>query len=213
MATKKATKKEVEDTSTKGQIISLLRKTKREGIEKLIAYLEESDFFFSPASTIYHNNFEGGLAEHALNVLDALISLTSFYHKEYDTPEYTEDTLIIVGLLHDACKINTYVQDFRNVKNENGVWEKVPIYKREPKFSMGHGGKSVFILQKFIDLSLIEAQAIYWHLGAYDISNYNTTSEMSLAIEDNFLVLALQQADMFASHVMETKIDSWRHSR
>jgi hypothetical protein len=210
--TKKEKLVEVEDRSIKCQIISLLRKTKREGIESLIEYLEESDFFSAPASSIYHGNFEGGLAEHSLNVLDALISLTTFYNKEYGTPEYEEDVLIIVGLLHDMCKINSYVQDFRNVKNDKGVWEKVPCYRREQKFTMGHGAKSVFLIQKFIDISLVEAQAIYWHLGALDISNYSSSSELFNAIENNFLTLALQQADMFAAHIMEVKIDPWRNN-
>ena len=45
---------------------------KREGLDKLIDWLEKSDFFEAPASTKYHGNYAGGLLEHSLNVYDCL---------------------------------------------------------------------------------------------------------------------------------------------
>ena len=36
-------------------------KVKRDGVEDLIAYLEDSDFFTAPSSTRFHGNYEGGL--------------------------------------------------------------------------------------------------------------------------------------------------------
>jgi len=194
------------DPSDKGPIIALLRKTERAGIESLIDYLEKSDFFVAPASTQYHGSYEGGLAEHSLNVLDALISLYEFYVSAYQTPTIPEDSLILVALLHDLCKINCYHEDFRNVKNDQGVWEKVPTYKREPLFPMGHGGKSVFIAQSFISLTSEEAQAIYWHMGAYDTSDYNTYNELSQAFNQNALAFLLNQADMTSTYIIENKL-------
>ena len=47
----------------------------REGADKLLAYLESSDFFTAPASTRYHGNYEGGLCQHSLNVYDALVDI------------------------------------------------------------------------------------------------------------------------------------------
>lgn len=193
----------ITDTSDKGQIIGLLKKTGREGIDDLIEYLKNSDFFYAPASTQYHGAFAGGLAEHSLNVLDVLISLLSFYKTSYEMADIPESSLIIVALLHDLCKINCYKEDFRNVKNDKGVWEKIPCYKREPLFPMGHGGKSVFIAQKFISLTSEEAQAIFWHMGAYDISNYNTMNELSQAYNENPLAFLLNQADMSSTYILE----------
>lgn len=43
----------------KERIINLLKSTGRESIDKVIKYLEETDFFVAPASTKYHGNFEG----------------------------------------------------------------------------------------------------------------------------------------------------------
>lgn len=56
----------------KERFIELLRSTKREGIEELIAWLETTDFYIAPASTRFHGNYEGGLLEHSLNVYDLL---------------------------------------------------------------------------------------------------------------------------------------------
>ena len=53
----------------KERIIELLRETGREGIEDLIAYMDEYGFFRAPCSTSHHLAKEGGLAEHSYNVL------------------------------------------------------------------------------------------------------------------------------------------------
>ena len=50
----------------KEKFLELLRKTKREGIENLISFIEKTDFFTAPASTRFHGSFEGGLLEHSL---------------------------------------------------------------------------------------------------------------------------------------------------
>ena len=52
----------------KEEYINLLKSTNREGIEKLINFLEKTDFFTAPASTRFHGSYEGGLVEHSLKV-------------------------------------------------------------------------------------------------------------------------------------------------
>ena len=211
MTTKKAAsttkkKQQPKEQTTADQVITLLRSTNREGVEDLIEYLTKSDYFIAPASTQYHGAYTGGLAEHSLNVLDSLMALYSFLKKEkYNVPELAQDSMIIVALLHDVCKINCYKEDFRNVKDDNGVWQKVPCYKREPLLAMGHAGKSVFIIQNFIALSVEEAQAIFWHMGAYDTSPYNTWNEMGQAYDENLLAFLLHQADMLSTYILENK--------
>lgn len=61
--------------TNKERFIELLRSTKREGIEKLIDFLEKTDFFTAPASTRFHMSCEGGLLQHSLNVYDCLAGL------------------------------------------------------------------------------------------------------------------------------------------
>ena len=46
---------------------------KREGADKLLAYLtDSSDFFTAPASARFHSSFAGGLCQHSLNVYECL---------------------------------------------------------------------------------------------------------------------------------------------
>ena len=131
-------------------------KIKREGADKLLAYLcsEGSDFFTAPASTRYHGNYEGGLLEHSLNVYDCLCDILSRPRvKEQYGIEYSEESIAIAALLHDVCKINFYNVSFRNVKNEMGKWESVPFYTVEDNLPYGHGEKSVYIVSGYMVLS------------------------------------------------------------
>ena len=189
----------------KEQYITLLKSVNREGIDDLIKYLEKSDFFVAPASSMYHGSYPGGLLEHSLNVYNCLVyEYENLKDSDFNLPDIPADSITLAALLHDLCKVNCYVPGTRNVKNEKtGAWEKVDIYKREPLFPMGHGGKSVFIAQQFIKLKPAEAQAIYWHMQAYDLSNYNTLNELSQANTDNLLCFLLGQADMKATYIAE----------
>lgn len=198
--------------------IDTLKQVKREGIEDLLAYLEKSDYYTSPASSRYHNSYPGGLAEHSLSVYNALVfHYENLKDSDYDIPKLSEESLIIVGILHDLCKINTYHPTYRNQKvySENGSkqdaggkfdWEVVESYERKPLFAMGHGAKSVFIIQQFMNLTPEEAQAIYWHMGAYDISPYMTLNELSQAWNENLLAFLLHQADMTCTYITENEL-------
>ena len=103
----------------KEQFISIFNeKINRPGSDRLLQWLKESDFFIAPASTRFHGSVEGGLVQHSLCVYDYLLREINL---ENCTDLYTEETVAIVGLLHDICKTNYYVKGTRNVK-ENGVW-------------------------------------------------------------------------------------------
>ena len=105
----------------KEEFLNLLKSVQREGIEKLITYLEKTDFFKAPASTRFHGNYEGGLLEHSLNVYHLLKEKVS--QKPYsEVISASDDTIILITLLHDICKTNYYTVDYRNKKNADGVW-------------------------------------------------------------------------------------------
>ena len=102
----------------KEKYLELLNSIQREGMDDLIQFIESSDFFKAPASTRFHGNFEGGLLEHSLKVYELLEDKI----KHVPVPvEIEEDTIKIVALLHDICKVNFYKVDYRNTKNELGV--------------------------------------------------------------------------------------------
>ena len=176
---------------------------KREGADRLLTYLEKSDFFTAPSSTRFHCSYEGGLCEHSLNVYDCLKDYLSrdFVRNRYNLNP-SEEKIAIVALLHDLCKVNAYVVSMRNKKDENGQWVQVPFYEFKEKFNYGsHGGKSIFIIQEFMKLDPEEQVAINCHMGAYDrmpgdFSLNNAYAQFPLA-------LALHIADVESTVILE----------
>ncbi|MBQ8092386.1 MAG: HD domain-containing protein [Clostridia bacterium] len=132
----------------------------REGLDSLLEWLEKSDFFRAPASTRFHGAYPGGLCEHSLDVF----SYAKQMRDALSLPLKTE-ALAVSALFHDVCKVNFYKEDTRNQKI-NGTWQAVPYYAVEEKFAFGgHGSKSVFLIERFMRLSLEEAVAINCHMG------------------------------------------------
>jgi len=139
------------------------------------------------------------LVEHSINVYNHLLKLNSLYGLCTD-----EETLAIISLLHDVTKIGCYKEDFRNVKNDDGIWEKVPCFTFDEKFAFGgHGGKSVYLIQKYMWLTDEEAACINTHMGAFDrpTGDYSVSS----AFEMFPLALLLHTADMLATCIDEKK--------
>ena len=140
----------------------------RDGADKLLEWLEKSDFFTAPASTHHHSAYRGGLCQHSINVYKRFVKLLEMEYGENWQKKVSPESVAIMGLLHDVCKVDTYVEDFRNVKDENGNWIKKPYYKVEDSLPYGHGEKSVYIISAFMKLTREEALAINWHMGEYD---------------------------------------------
>ena len=181
--------------ANKTEIKRLLQTVNREGMDKLIDFLERTDFYTAPASTRFHNNFEGGLAEHCLNVYRAL--------KELTNGQWAEETLIVVGLLHDICKVNNYKVEMRNKKDKDtGTWYQEPYYTTDDLMPLGHGEKSVMLIQEFIKLTKEELYAIRWHMGGYEPKeNYNYISS---AYYKYPLAVYTHMADIKASYIYES---------
>ncbi len=178
-------------------------KIHREGSDEMLEYLlsPHSDFFTAPASTRFHGSYEGGLLQHSLNVYHCLCDFLERQRaKEVYGMNYSDETIAIVALLHDICKINFYKVDYRNAKNENGVWEKVPYYAIEDKMPYGHGEKSVYIINGYMRLSREEAFAVRYHMGFSGIEDKNTIGRV---FEQFPLAFALNVADMEASYYLE----------
>lgn len=135
----------------------------RKGAKELKEWLLSTDFFEAPASTRFHESYPGGLTEHSLGVYREMNRLL----KAYPELSVSTETIAIVTLLHDLCKVNTYKIEYRNRKNETtGAWEKYPVYTFEEDFCYGgHGSKSVYLIQKFMPLTDEEAVAINCHMG------------------------------------------------
>ena len=177
-------------------------KITRPGADALLNYLEnKSDFFTAPASARYHCAYEGGLCEHSLNVYHCLVDyLQRERVQELYGLEYSEESVAIVALLHDVCKVGCYKPSTRNVKDANGTWHSVPTYQFDDPLPYGHGEKSVYIVNGFIRLSREEAMAIRWHMGFSGTEDNRTVGQ---TFQKYPLAFALATADMEASYFLE----------
>ena len=183
-------------------------KIKREGADKLLDFIcsPSSDFFTAPASARYHSAYEGGLCEHSINVYECLVNyLDRDVCREKYGLNYSEESIAIVALLHDLCKMNIYKVSYRNAKNEAGVWEKVSYYEFDDNLPYGHGEKSVYMISPFMKLSREEAFAIRYHMGFSNTENQMATNNVSKAFELYPLAFALSTADMEATYYIESK--------
>ena len=176
----------------KERFISLLKTTNRAGIDKIITWLESTDFFEAPASTQYHENYTGGLCEHSLKVYDTFEIL----HKTFDI-NMNISSIILMSLLHDVCKANCYTKEKKNVKIGQN-WTQVDYWKFDDDNPLGHGHKSVILLQQHgLTLNDLEIQSIITHMNGYDKSDLFNASNV---YNKNDLTIWLHVADFIATY-------------
>ena len=191
--------------SAKEEFIEIFKQTiTRPGADALLDYLEnKSDFFTAPASARYHSAYEGGLCEHSVNVYHCLVDyLDRARVQELYGLEYSPESIAIVALLHDLCKIGCYKLGSRNIKDASGKWQSVPTYTFDDPLPYGHGEKSVYIANGFIRLNREEAMAIRWHMG---FSGPEDNRMVGQALSKYPLAFALSTADMEASYFLENE--------
>ena len=178
----------------KEKIETLLGVTDMEKEERLnlLKWLEESGFYTAPASSRYHLNVEGGLAQHSLNVHKALRDIDNGFVPH----NLGASSMIIVSLLHDVCKIGLYKD---NILKSGKRSISIP-YQKEEDFPIGHGEKSVFLLQKHITLTEQEAVCIRWHMGHYDYAFKSNENYIKAKYPEAFLV-------HFADHIATLFLD------
>ena len=151
-------------------------------------WLEYNNFFTAPASTKYHGNYEGGLFDHSLLVMETLVKLT----KQNNLTWQREESPYIVGILHDLCKVDNYL----NFADE---WEK-PVYEyNKDTLLKGHGEKSVMMIASHMQLTEEEVMCIRYHMGAF--TDKEEWSDYTRAIHKYPNVLWTHHADMIASHI------------
>lgn len=185
----------------KQRFLDLFKHITREGSDKLLCWLEQSDFFTAPASTRYHGSYNGGLLAHSLNVYDCLVKLLQ---SEGLTEAYSDETVAIVSLLHDLCKVHYYKKGVRNVK-EDGRWVQKEVFEADELFPCGHGEKSVIIIQHFMPLERDEIYAIRAHMGGFDTSVKGGDRFVGKIFERSNLAVLTHMADMIATYLIEQK--------
>lgn len=175
---------------------------KREGASNLLSYLEKSDFFTAPASTKFHSNFEGGLVKHSVLVYERFLNKLKNEYGENYNQVISNESIAIIGLLHDICKVDYYKVDYRNVK-EDGNWVQKPYYTVEDSLPYGHGEKSVYIISSFMKLTREEAMAINWHMGAFDTRVLGGSYALSDVFANYHTALLFHTSDLETSYLDE----------
>lgn len=137
------------------EIVTLLHSTARDGMDGLVEWLDVEGFFTSPASTKYHGCYEGGLAQHSMNVYELLREANALYR--LGCPQ---GSIIIAALLHDVCKVGAY----RGTKKPY-VWNR-----SQPA---GHGLLSVARIMRYIKLDALEEAMIKYHMGVYGLTEFD----------------------------------------
>ncbi len=189
------------------EIKDALIKTERIGIDKLIAYLEASDFKTCPASARYHNNFEGGLLDHTYNVWKCAATMTGILPGPVNL-----DHFLISAVCHDLSKIGSYKKSLRNRKNKFGNWESYEVYENNenpegsllaaPALPLGHSYASIEIAERYIKLTDVEKIMIAHHMGAIGVG-YQQMQEVTEAFRKCPEACILHLADMQATYVLE----------
>lgn len=162
---------------------------RKNDVLKLYDFLLTRGLLIAPASTSSHNSFRGGLAEHSVNVTRTLLDL-----KKLLLPFASDESCVIIGLFHDAHKVcdvwgNKYYID--NILKSGEISEAKPwvINKKYGKFVGGE--MSAMVVNKYVELTPYEYQAIRYHDGQY-------VRENSCVVNNEFpLTLLLHWADMW----------------
>ncbi len=133
-----------------------------ETAKKMMDVLNElsTQYFTAPASSKkdYHNCFAGGLAEHNLNVLNALLRLNDEFGFEFDT-----ETMCVVALFHDIGKcVNSDMDDYYVPSNERWKQERGEVYDRKSgSVYLINSHRTIWLLQKLgFNLNAEQFQAI-----------------------------------------------------
>lgn len=176
----------------------------REGSKELLEFLQKSDFFVAPASTQFHNAYDGGLCEHSINVYNRFLNAVKNEFGENYLEKVSNETIAICGLLHDICKVETFKVDTRN-KKVDGNWVQVPYYTVDDSLPYGHGEKSVYIISGFMRLSREEAMIINWHMGGFDARVRGGAYGLSDAYYKYPLAPLFHTCDMLATYLDEVR--------
>jgi len=177
----------------------------RPDIKNILKYLNKSDFYTAPSATKFNRDKEGSLLRHSLATYWIFNNLPLI-----DKQNMQEVSIAVICLLHDVCKTFFYKKTMKNGKwDKTGQWDnscswsEKEGYVVEDLLPLGHGEKSVIILQNYIDLKEEEMIAIRWHLGWLDPALhffYPSGAPFNKALRENMYLIPLITADQLAAN-------------
>lgn len=172
---------------------------RKEEFAELMRFIEEETAYLTtPASTKYHLCREHGLLEHSINVAENLLKI-----KAVLAPEISDESCVIVGLLHDLGKAGMPGQP-QYLKNEPSAKQKAYGYPATTPYRFNKDLlylsvpiRGLYLVASRFPLTEEEVQAIVYHDGQYVEDN------RSVAAKEEKLTLLLQYADNWSGFVVE----------
>lgn len=194
----------------KAYVVNALKSVGREGMEELIAYMEEIGFFTAPCSGGNHLCKERGLVEHTMHVIELSQKLAETLIGKKNISKEQMDSVIISAALHDLGKCGQFgkpnyvpnmIKDGRPTKAEPEQKykqsEAKPYTTNSDLLYVDHEIRSVAIATMFIDLTEDEQFAILYHNGLYGNLKYALTGH------ETWLFMIIHWADMWAAKIIE----------
>lgn len=184
---------------------------------KFLEWLDnETDFYYAPFTASNHFAFPGGLLLHTILTFNAAQDLVNGFYGQKDSTVLLENevegSVELSCLLHSLWKINTYHPVEKWVKNAStgNQWVSYIGYERKPNTFSGKGAKSIITAQKFFPLSDMQEEAIYWHMGEFDVNHtsWEEKSDLTAVYEKNITAFIVNQAYLLAQHVYPKRIFS-----
>jgi hypothetical protein len=172
---------------------------RKANFENLINFMEkETTWLTAPASTKYHLCKEGGLLEHSVNVAETILKI-----KAAIAPEISDESCVIVALLHDLGKVGMpgnpqyLINEPSEKQKKYGYKPDYPYRFNSELTYLSVPVRSLYLALQHISLTEEEVQAIVYHDGQYVEDN------RSCATHEEPLTLLLQYADSWSGFVIE----------
>lgn len=164
------------------------------GDERLIKWLETTDFYFAPAnpSTNMSGCYPGGLVQHLINVGTYMLKQNEMLPEELKIPK---KNIVTVALLHDLGKINLFKINTNDYFRKQG---KLYEYNNDLT-SMQIGERTIFYLQNLVTFSADEFQTILF---------YGKNDDKQAEYFGNIMVSMLRNAIKMSEFVMKNNSNS-----
>ncbi|MCL2487079.1 MAG: HD domain-containing protein [Oscillospiraceae bacterium] len=174
---------------------------RKDCFDRLITCIEkETAWLTAPASTRFHLCREGGLLEHSINVAETLLKLKALL-----APEISDESCVIVGLLHDLGKAGVpgtpqyLINEPTPRQKQYGYPATYPYRFNTDLTYLSVPARSLYLILPYIPLTEAETQAILYHDGQYVEDN------RSVAAKEERLTLLLQYADNWSGFAIEVE--------
>lgn len=164
------------------------------GDERLIKWLEKTDFYYAPAnpSTNLAGCQPGGLVQHLINVGTYMLKQNEMLPEAL---KISKKSIVTVALLHDFGKINLYKVNGNDYFRKQG---KLYEYNNDIT-SMQIGERTLYYLQNLITFTAEEFQTILF---------YGKNDDKQAEYFGNIMVSMLRNAIKMSEYTMKNTSDS-----